>query len=468
VLADVLISVDTSKFSPTDYNKASDLIAAGYEAAEKNRAALKKYTLDDAGWTAYLADRGARERPKPSALRMVKVEGGSSGAQETARADVSKLEGEPIAPATLSDALRRVQGSGSYQASFETFAPGVPSPSDRMQAPGPDTGVIVRLNQVRNGPPFLLFGADLTAASSNVARNSLDFRLVDQDLGGFGSELRADLRVGFLTQTSAEYYRQLTQSGYYIQPHLGMIRQPVYLWENQVRVSERFSQQAGGGFDLGRTFNRNLQASLQWRAQVFRWHLVTGSDGTQNVSGTAQTAIAHVVYDRTESGTISPHGSRLEVSAGSLFNAAASTNAPLLQVKAFQTFSVTGRDILGLAAEGNTYFGRNVAEPLRFTLGGPLRLSASSIDEYRGTDDFLIRAGYLHRIATLPSGLGQGVYMSFGYEAGEIWAPDRPALLRQDGVLTMIAATPLGAITVGGAVGDAGRRKVFFSFGRLF
>jgi NTE family protein len=468
VLADVLISIDTSKFSTTDYNKASDLIAAGYEAAEKNRAALKKYALDDAGWTAYIADRGARERPKPSALRMVKVEGGSSGAQETARADVSKLEGEPIAPATLSDALRRVQGSGSYQASVETFAPGVPSPSDRMQAPGPDTGVIVRLSQVRNGPPFLLFGADLTAATSNVTRSSLDFRLIDQDLGGFGSELRADLRVGFLTQTSAEYYRQLTQSGYYIQPHIGIIRQPVYLWENQVRVSERLSQQAGGGFDIGRTFNRNLQASLQWRAQVFRWHLVTGSDGTQNVSGTAQTAIAHVVYDRTESGTISPNGSRLEISAGSLFNAAASTNAPLMQVKAFQTFSVTGQDILGLAAEGNTYFGRNVAEPLRFTLGGPLRLSASSIDEYRGTDDFLIRAGYLHRIATLPSGLGEGVYMSFGYEAGKMWAPERPALLRQDGVLTMIAATPLGAITVGGAVGDAGRRKVFFSFGRLF
>jgi NTE family protein len=195
---------------------------------------------------------------------------------------------------------------------------------------------------------------------------------------------------------------------------------------------------------------------------------VTGSDGTLDISGTAQTAIAHVVYDRTESGTVSPHGSRLEVSAGSLFNTADSRNAPLLHLNAIEAFQVTGKGILGLSAEGNTYFGRNVAEPLRFTLGGPFRLSASSIDEYRGTDDFLVRAAYLHRVATLPSGLGQGLYMSFGYEAGEIWAPERSASLRQDGVLTVIAATPLGAITVGEAVGDAGRRKVFFSFGRLF
>jgi NTE family protein len=32
----------------------------------------------------------------------------------------------------------------------------------------------------------------------------------------------------------------------------------------------------------------------------------------------------------------------------------------------------------------------------------------------------------------------------------------------------MLATTPLGSIMLGGAVGDAGRRKIFFTFGRLF
>jgi NTE family protein len=467
-LADVLILADTGKFSTIDYDKASELIAAGYAAAEKNRAALRKYALNDDGWAAYIADRRGRERPKPSTLRMVKIEGGSAGAEQAVRADVSKLQGKPIEAATLSKTLRHVEGNGAYLANFETFAPEVSGPSDRTRAIGPDTGVIVKLTNVRNGPPFLLFGMDATAMSSNVTRSTVDLRLIDQNLGGFGSELRADLRLGFLTQASGEYYRQLTQSGYYIQPHLGILRQPVYLWENQVRISEYFSQQAGGGLDIGRTVNRNLQASLQWRAQVIRWHLVTGSDNSHNISGSAQTATAHIVYDRTEAGIISPNGSRLEISAGSLFNTVASKNAPLVEASAGKTFRITNQDILAVGAEGNTYFRRNVTEPLRFTVGGPLRLSASSIDEYRGTDDFLARAGYLHRIATLPSGLGQGLYMGLGYEGSEIWAPETRTFLRQDGLLTFIAATPLGAITVGGAVGDAGRRKVFFSFGRLF
>jgi NTE family protein len=68
----------------------------------------------------------------------------------------------------------------------------------------------------------------------------------------------------------------------------------------------------------------------------------------------------------------------------------------------------------------------------------------------------------------LPTQLGDGLYITGAYEGGEMWSPERPAFLRQDGVLGVLAATPLGSITLGGAVGDAGRRKIFFTFGRLF
>jgi NTE family protein len=467
-LADVLISADTGGFSTTDYNKAPELIAAGYAAAEKNRAALKKYALKDEEWTAYIAARRRRERPVPSTLEVVKVEGGTPAAQENAQVDLSKLKGKPIETGTLSHALGKIQGNGAYQSSFETFAPEMQNPSDQIGAANPDTGVLVQLSKVRNGPPFLLFGTDLTAMNSNVTRSALDLRLVDQNLGGYGSELRADLRLGFLTQASAEYYRQVSHSGYFLQPRIGILREPVYLWDNQRRISEYFSQQAGGGIDVGRTFNRNYQASLQWRLQTLRWHLIDGSDRAQDISGSAQTGTANLVLDRTESGIISAHGSRFQFTVGSLFDTVKSRNAPLIEAHAARTFTMSKENILALSAEGNTYLRRNVAEPLRFTLGGPLRLSASSIDEYRGTDDYLIRAGYLHRIATLPSDIGHGLYLSAAYEGGEIWAPERRAFLRQDGVLGVIAATPLGAFTVGGSAGDAGRRKIFISFGRLF
>ena len=133
-----------------------------------------------------------------------------------------------------------------------------------------------------------------------------------------------------------------------------------------------------------------------------------------------------------------------------------------------RTWSWKERNIFGLAADINSYLRANVAPPYRFTLGGPFRLSASSFDEYRGTDTALVRAGYLRRFAALPTGLGQGLYGAFGYEAGEIWSPEARAFLRQDGVAGLVAATPIGAISFGVSIGDAGRRKVFLTLGRLF
>jgi NTE family protein len=133
-----------------------------------------------------------------------------------------------------------------------------------------------------------------------------------------------------------------------------------------------------------------------------------------------------------------------------------------------RTVSLTQNNILGMSAEVNSYLRANVAQPFRFTLGGPMRLSASSFDEYRGTDTYLARSGYMRRIAALPTGLGQGLYGLVGYEAGEVWSPEQRAFLRQDGTFGLVSNTPLGLITIGGSVGDAGHRKVFLTLGRWF
>ena len=112
---------------------------------------------------------------------------------------------------------------------------------------------------------------------------------------------------------------------------------------------------------------------------------------------------------------------------------------------------------------------RAIAKPIpAVPLGGSLRLSASSIDEYRGTDVYLARAGYLRRIAVLPAGFGQGIYATVAYEVGDAWSVQTHNTFRQDGLAGVVAVTPFGVITVAGSVGDAGRRKIFFSLGRLF
>jgi NTE family protein len=153
---------------------------------------------------------------------------------------------------------------------------------------------------------------------------------------------------------------------------------------------------------------------------------------------------------------------------GHLFDTSASSNAPFAKLNARQSFTFAGANLISLSTEVDTYFRNNAADPLRFTLGGPLRLYASSVDEYRGTDTELTRAIYLRRIASLPTGIGQGVYLTGGYEQGNVWSPEHPAIFRHDGFGGVLLSTPVGAITLGGAIGDHDHRKIFFSFGKLF
>ena len=463
--ADEVIQIDTSAFSTSDYGKGKDLIAAGYKAAQEHHVVLEKYALDDASWTLYQADRALRATPPPGLLRTIRVDGGTPSVQAAVRHDLQPLQGQVISAPTLVQQLRKFESDGAYRAAYETFNPSQIDDPSRQKS---DTGVHVLLLADPNGPPYLLVGPNLVAMSGNVTQTTLDMRLIEQNFGGFGSELRTDVQLGYLTHLSGEYYRLLSSSGWFIQPRLSLLRRPVYIWKDQERVAEQFEQSAGGGVSVGRTFTPRFQVSSEWSADVVRWSLQSGQPTTPNVSGTAQTARLRATYDSFESGTVSPRGLRLDASMGALYQSPQSPLSPVFHFEFLKSTVWRTKNIIGFGGGVDTYFHHHVADPFRFTLGGPLRLSASSVDEYRGTDTYLLKAGYLRRILPLPSGIGQGIYAMFAYEAGEVWTPGKSTLLRQNVLGGVTAATPLGSITLGVALGDDGHRKTFVTLGRIF
>ncbi|MGO9338767.1 MAG: patatin-like phospholipase family protein [Terracidiphilus sp.] len=472
-LADVVVNVPVGKFSSTDYGKGGQLIQAGYLAAEANRAALLPYALNNQDWALYVAARASRRFAKPGILRQVRVDGGEAGAQQQVLADTKPLVGRQISPAKIINALKPVQADGVYNATYQTFAP--PPAGDSAAAfrsdvdkNSNDAGILIHLSKDPAGPPYLLIGPDIAATTSNITRMEAELRLVSQNLGGYGSELRANADLGFMTVLDAEYYRLLTSSGFFVQPNVGIVREPVYIWANQTRVSERLEQNLHAGVEAGRTIGNSSQVFVSWNAMDTHWSLTTGSGGGPYISGTAQEGLLHIDIDKETSGTVSPSGFRLNLAAGALYHAVDSANAPLVMASAARTWLWRNNNIFGLTGDINSYLRANVAEPFQFTLGGPRRLSASSFDEYRGTDTYLARATYLRRLAPLPTGLGQGIYGVIGYEAGEIWSPTARAILRQDVTGGIVAATPLGSISLGGSVGDAAHRKFFLTVGRLF
>jgi NTE family protein len=464
--ADIEIAPQLDNFSVTDYTKAKALIKAGYDAAEKEAAKLLPLAISESDWQFYETALTAKLRRPPGDIRVTNVSGPDPSVSAHVAALAKRLQDRPFEPQQAEAVVSTVRGNGALDAYYETVQSSAAGKTSGL----PDDGVKIYWDKKAEGPPYLLLGTEIVASTSNVTSSIFDFRFVDQNFGSYGSELRSDVRIGYLTQAGTEYYRPLGASRFFIQPSVQILREPVYLWEDQKRVSERFLQHAGGGFDLGLAISQNLQASLEYRASTIRWKLVSGADSspTPQLSGRVESAAAHFVYTTRTAAIASPHGTQIDFTVGHLFDTSASADAPFAKLNARQSFTFARNNLISLSTEVNAYFRNTVADPLRFTLGGPLRLYASSVDEYRGTDTELARAIYLRRIASLPTGIGQGIYLTGGYEQGNVWSPEHPAIFRQDAFGGVLLSTPVGAITFGGAIGDASHRKVFFTFGKLF
>ena len=108
--------------------------------------------------------------------------------------------------------------------------------------------------------------------------------------------------------------------------------------------------------------------------------------------------------------------------------------------------------------------GETAAPLQQFTLGGPLRLGAYNLDEFRGDDYRLLSAGYLHRIGQLPPFLGGKIMAGSWYELGKAGTGSYHNSISAG----LAAETALGPFFIGDSFGEAGRRRFFFAIGRLF
>ncbi len=467
-LANVVIEPDTSGFTDSDYLKAKELAVRGYQAAEKQKSALLQYAVSGDQWAAYLAQRASRLPGPVGNLLRVRVKAPNESVTRAVQRMFLPLVDKPTDANAIEMLLNDIRADGRYEADYTIGYEHGSADSPLSDRPT----MLVTVTDKKTGPPFLLLGANVQAQTTGVTRATVEGILLDQDFGGYGSEFRVHAKVGFLTQLDGEYYRKLfdtdgPSSAIFLAPHGGILREPFYIFQNQHRIAERQLQRAGGGVDIALSTQRTQELRVGWESDNIRWQTSVGSDGQPDVFGQMQLARARYVYDTQDRALVPHYGIRWETDAGYQYDAVDSPNAPRMTTRVSYSHEI-GKNVFAMVAEGGTMFNRNVAEPFRFTLGGPLRLSASAIDEYRGTDYFLLSPALLRRIAQLPAPLGQSIYVAAAYEAGQMRVPNGATITRQDVLFGLVAETPLGVITLAPAIGDDGHRKFQFTLGKLF
>ncbi len=461
-LAAVVVKPELSGFTQTDYLKTVQLAERGYAAAEAMRAQLLPYAISDAEWQRYMAERVSKQRGPAGTVLRVRVKAPTQQVTRELQRKFDPLMNRPVNFAALDATLDEVRADGRYQADYT-----VGYEANENNRPV----VLVTVTDRKNGPPFLDVGANVRAQAGGITQATVEARVTHQDFGGYGSELQGKVRLGYVTELGGEYMRRLKDTGasggYFVAPNFDFLRHPYNIFAGQHRLTERELQTIGGGVDVGWGDSHKQEWRVGYQAADVRWTRNVGSDGAPDLYGSMQRPHVGYVYDAQDGELVPRQGLRLEFDAGYLVHTVASQNAPQISTAASFARSRGKNDFI-LGVEGGTMLNRNVAEPFRFTLGGPLRVSSLAIDALRGTDYFLVEPAYLRQIAHLPAPLGQNIYVGVGYEAGQMRAPDRPTMTRQDVYFGIMAETPLGMITIAPAFGDGGYRKFNFTLGKVF
>ena len=79
----------------------------------------------------------------------------------------------------------------------------------------------------------------------------------------------------------------------------------------------------------------------------------------------------------------------------------------------------------------------------------------------------------MHELFSLPPLLGNKVYFMSAYELGKAYGLPPSGFtpssnLPTDGAVSLVMDTLVGALAIGGGVGDRGHEKWFFKLGRIF
>ncbi len=458
-LANLVITPDVSGFNAASYLKVYQLAERGYAAAEANKVPLLKYSLPDAEWQQYIAQRNARLHGPPGNILRVEVDAPSAGVKAAAERIFAPLVDQPVDAKRIVTLLSQLRSDGRYDADYTVGY-------DRSAQGRPI--LLIAVQDKSTGPPFLEAGFNLEAQTGGVTRATIDTILLDQDFGGYGSELRTHIDFGFFTRIETEYYRKINWAGFFVAPHANITRTPYYIYSGNKRLSERLDQSLGLGADVGWSDGSAQEVRAGWQLQNVRWSTTTGSDGMPNYRGNAQTARVQYIFDSRDRELVPHFGIRSETSLGYLYGTTGSPSAPQLTSQLGFSHTFAKKNLLLMHMEGGTMLNRDVAQPFRFTLGGPQRLGASAIDQYRGTDYFLVTPGYLRRIKSLPAPLGNSLYLGGFYEVGQLRAPDASTITQQDVFFGVIAETPIGVISIGPAIGTHSERKLVFTIGKFF
>ena len=460
-LADVLVVVPLQKYTALDYNKADAIIKLGYEAAASKATVLSAFSVSEAEWEEYLAQRNSRRKTAPIP-KFVEVVGAPPKMTASMEKQLSGLAGQPVESKTIDEDMMTIVGQGRFATA--TYS---------MMEKNGQQGLQVQAEQKSYAPPIVRPLILIDGSQFNNVLFSIGGRITFMDVGSYRSELRNDIIVGSQYELASEYYHPFTTtSNWFIAPRLGVNSQQLNIYSGNILQASYRLRQVLGGLDTGYGFGRTGEFRLGYEGGYEKITPEIGNVPTFPVtSGTTGDAKIQYQLIDVDDPVIPRAGTNLLMyTKGFNTNPAAPGPFPVSEIQAQHFFRLSAPTSIYVSAFGGSSYGYKTGAP-SFSLGGSQYLVAWNTNELLTNQYFLGQIGYIRQLLKLPPFLGSSVNLLGLFEVGKTYKlPNGPSPpnLPIDGAAGLLVNTIFGPVEIAGAVGDYGHARFFFRIGRTF
>ena len=458
--ADVVVQPDMEGYTPSDFHKGKPILAKGIEAAQQVVDALRKYSVSQEEYEAYLA--GQRERQvRLVRISRIDVEGNRRVDERRIRARLRMTSGDVFDSDETEKDLASIYGFGD----FETVM-------YQLDGDGEDYLLRVLCHEKPWGPQYARFGLRLESdMSGNTSWDGLlNWSLLS--MNRLGGELELDAKFGTDRGLLLEWYQPLDYRGFaFLAPRIEYRNEVRGEFEGDDRVADYEVETIEAGLDLGLQFGAHAELRLGSLWYGVDASVETGDSALPTVSDSSGGFRCQFVVDRLDDAVFARSGYFLSLNGDVALEGMGGDESFERLAGVGRFYGSRGEHTVTVRVSGSTGFNNDLPEYAEFLLGGAFSLAGLADGQLRGDRVALGSLGYRYRVGKLSPSLGGGVYVIARLDAGNAWEEEEDINM-DDAILGaglgFGADTLVGPVYVGYGLAEGGFSRVYMSVGSLF
>ena len=430
--ANLVIFVDTRRFSGNDYARWKEIIDAGYEAAKAQQSQLARFELSAEDWDAYITRRQSRMRPTGGSGKLLAVASPDPSFQKNAESEMRRV----ISDKMVSEQQLEKVLSGMVAA---TAVPG--ASYDWKQYDSKEGGYRVRFAERPTDQVLARVSAQYFVSPGEPSRFGTQLSTIVVPQNAYKTRILGTANIGYDPSFQGEFYKPFGGTQYFVVPHFFGGRTHFNSYVGPARQSDTRDRVAGAIYGGIGTW-RFAQLRLGAEAGYDSYSRSVSVDGVRSRSGGFTQPQVRWIFNCQDSGGLPSRGTRFEGSAGYLFRRTGTY--PTFQSE-FSTFKPLDQHVTVFALNHvGTSFGRKMEYFDQFMAGDQSNLPAYRYQEFHANS--LVTAGsgvilHPHSIQHVSSHPGLALW----YEAGRFDQGSQGWSTHQSSSIAMFFPSQLGA-----------------------